>query len=52
MRALLFIVLALPLDAQEIYDLLLKNGHVIDVANHRNGRFDVAVTGGKFVEPA
>src|SRR5207248_3638594 len=46
-RALLFIVLALPLGAQEIYDLLLKNGHVIDVANHRNGRFDVAVTGGK-----
>jgi len=51
MRALSFLVLALalslPLSGQEIYDLLLKNGHVIDPANHRNGRFDVAVTGGR-----
>ena len=47
MRALLFIALALPLAGQEIYDLLLKNGRVIDPANHRDGRFDVAVTGSK-----
>jgi dihydroorotase len=30
--------------AQEIYDLLLKGGHVIDPKNGRNGRFDIAVT--------
>jgi dihydroorotase len=30
-----------------IYDLLLKNGHVIDPANHRDGLFDVAIAGGK-----
>jgi dihydroorotase len=48
-RGLLLIALALPLGGQEIYDLLLKNGHVIDPANHRDGRFDVAVTGSKIV---
>jgi dihydroorotase len=29
------------------YDLLLKGGHVIDPANHVDGRFDVAISGGK-----
>jgi dihydroorotase len=29
------------------YDLLLKGGHVIDPANQVDGRFDVAVSGGK-----
>ena len=52
MRALLLIALTLPLGGQEIYDLLLKNGHVIDPANHRDGRFDIAVTGGKIVRVA
>jgi predicted amidohydrolase len=33
--------------SQEIYDLLLKNGQVLDPANHRAGRMDVAVIGGK-----
>lgn len=33
------------LSGQEIYDLLLKNGRVIDPANHRDGQFDVAVVG-------
>ena len=47
MRALLVLLLALPLGGQEIYDLLLKNGHVIDPANHRDARMDVAVAGGK-----
>jgi dihydroorotase len=46
-RALLLLALALPLGGQEICDLLLKNGHVIDPANHRDGRFDVAVIDGK-----
>src|SRR3954463_3955987 len=29
------------------FDLLLKGGHVIDPANHLDGTFDVAVSGGK-----
>lgn len=29
------------------YDLLLKNGHVIDPANHHDGKLDVAVSGGR-----
>lgn len=33
--------------SQEIYDVLLKNGHVIDVKNQRNGRFDIAVVANK-----
>ena len=49
MRVWLVLALALPLGGQEIYDLLLKNGHVIDPVNHRDGRFDVAVTGSKIV---
>lgn len=36
----------------QIYDLLLKNGHVIDPANRRNGRFDVAVIGNKIARVA
>jgi dihydroorotase len=47
LRGLLILALALPLGGQEIYDLLLKNGHVIDPANHRDRRFDVAVIGSK-----
>ena len=47
-----FLLLALvvppgPTQAPQIYDLLLKNGHVIDPANKRNGRFDIAVVGNK-----
>ena len=30
---------------RKIYDLLLKNGNVIDPANHRSGRFDIAIVG-------
>jgi dihydroorotase len=33
-----------------IYDILLKNGQVIDPANRRNGRFDVAVVGNKIAK--
>ena len=29
------------------YDLLLKNGHVIDPLNHIDGKMDVAIAGGK-----
>lgn len=34
-------------DAIEKYDLLLKNGHVIDPANGIDGLYDVAVSGGE-----
>jgi predicted amidohydrolase len=37
---------------QQIYDLLLKNGRVIDPANHRDGEMDVAVIGNKIVRVA
>ncbi|HMN31522.1 MAG TPA: amidohydrolase/deacetylase family metallohydrolase [Caldilineaceae bacterium] len=33
--------------ASHQYDLLLKNGHVIDPLNGRDGKLDVAITGGK-----
>ena len=35
-----------------IYDLLLRNGHVIDVKNGRNGRFDIAVADGRIARVA
>jgi predicted amidohydrolase len=40
------------LSGQEIYDLLLKNGRVVDPANHRDGHFDVAVVGKNIVRVA
>lgn len=40
-------VIVAALSAQQIFDLLLKNGHVIDPANKRNGRFDIAIVGNK-----
>ncbi|MDQ6706145.1 MAG: amidohydrolase family protein [Acidobacteriota bacterium] len=46
------LLLAPALNGQEIYDLLLKNGQVIDSANNRNGRFDVAVIGNKIARVA
>src|SRR6185503_48725 len=45
----LLLFLVTPLGAQQIYDLLLKNGHVIDPKNERNGRYDIAVVGNKIV---
>ena len=49
-RVLFLLILVVPqvqTQAPEIYDLLLKNGHVIDPANKRNGRFDIAIVGSK-----
>ena len=40
------------ISAQPIYDLLLKNGRVIDPANHREGQLDVAVIGNRIVRVA
>lgn len=49
MRAIaLFLALAaIPAFPQEIYDLILKNGHVIDPKNKRNERLDIAITADK-----
>jgi dihydroorotase len=38
-------VLATTASAQQIYDLVIKGGQVIDPAQHREGRFDIAVIG-------
>ena len=35
---------------QQIFDLLLKNGHVIDPVNGRDERMDIAVTGNKITK--
>lgn len=35
-----------------IYDLLVKNGHLIDPLNHRDGALDVAIAGGKIAAVA
>ena len=43
------LLLAVAAQAQ-IYDLLIKNGQVIDPANGRNGRMDVAVTGSRIAK--
>ena len=46
--SVLLLVLALPLGAQQPrFDLLIRNGHVIDAANGINGVMDVAVAAGK-----
>lgn len=51
MKRFLVLILALaaagPSSSQEIYDLLLKGGHVIDPKNKRNERLDIAISGGK-----
>jgi len=44
MRSLILLLAAFSAHAQ-VYDILLKNGHVIDPANHRNQRLDVAIIG-------
>ncbi len=51
-RLVLLCVLLAPAGAGQVYDLLLKNGNVIDPANHRSGRMDVAVAGNKIARVA
>ncbi len=41
-----------PTESAQIYDILIRNGHVIDPANHRAGRMDVAIVGTKIVRVA
>jgi predicted amidohydrolase len=52
MKFVALILACSALSGQEIYDLLLKNGRVIDPANHRDGHFDVAVVGKNIVRVA
>jgi dihydroorotase len=52
MRLAAFLLIACSMNAQQIYDLLLKNGRIIDPANKRDGRFDVAVIGNKIARVA
>lgn len=51
MKAFLLLLAALPASAQ-IYDILIRNGHVIDPANNRNGRMDVGIVGRKIAKVA
>ena len=43
---LLSLFLSLPLAAQQ-YDLLIINGHLIDIKNNLNQKMDVAIKDGK-----
>jgi dihydroorotase len=45
MRLGALLLLSVSLHGQQIYDLVLKNGRVLDPANGRNGRFDIAIVG-------
>ena len=46
------LLLMMPIGAQEIYDLLLKNGHVIDPKNGRNERLDIGISKGRVAKVA
>ncbi len=53
MKVLLFILCAVGLlQAQPRYDLLLKNGHVIDPGNERDAVMDVAIEKGAIARVA
>jgi dihydroorotase len=47
LAAALAILAVLPSGAQEIYDILLKGGHVIDPKNKRSERLDIGITQGR-----
>jgi predicted amidohydrolase len=51
MKYVLFLACSIAY-SQQIYDLLLKDGRVIDPANHRDARLDVAVIGNRIVKVA
>ncbi|MFN0168586.1 MAG: amidohydrolase/deacetylase family metallohydrolase [Bryobacteraceae bacterium] len=52
MRVALVFFAAAALQGQPVYDLLLKNGHVIDPKNQINGVRDVAIRNGLIAEVA
>src|SRR4029453_923348 len=43
---------AVPADAQPVYSLLIKGGHVLDPKNGRDGVMDVAIADGRIAEVA
>lgn len=45
----LLLIIPFDIHAQE-YDLVIKNGNVIDPKNHINAKMDIAVAGGKIVK--
>ena len=48
MRIVLFaLLMAGILPAACEFEMVIRNGHVIDPANRRDGRFDVAIANGK-----
>jgi predicted amidohydrolase len=49
---LLLLAALLPASGQEIYDLLLKGGHVLDPKNKRDERLDIGIGKGKIVKIA
>jgi dihydroorotase len=46
------LLLAAAASHAQIYDLVIKNGQVVDPANKRNGRMDIAVSGNKIARVA
>jgi dihydroorotase len=46
----LFLLIAASAAQAQVYDLLIKNGHVIDPVNKRNERMDVALIGRKIAK--
>jgi len=51
-RAVLAAALCSSAAGAQIYDILIKNGHVLDPANKRNGRADVAIVRNRIVRVA
>ena len=52
MKTAAIALLAFALQAQDVYDIILKGGHVVDPKNSRNGRMDVAVSGSRIAKIA
>jgi dihydroorotase len=52
MRILILLAVAITLQAQPVYDLLLKGGHLIDPKNQISRVMDVAVAAGKIAKVA
>ena len=50
MKLVLLLLVGLPVFAQAKYDLLLKNGHLVDAKNHLSAIYDVAIKDGLIAE--
>src|SRR5437868_6490033 len=51
-RILIVLAAAFSLNAQPVYDVLLKGGHVVDPKNQISRVMDVAIAGGKIARVA